>query len=286
MRCRVSQNWAGNGWGGMVIPRIGMEVVVEFLDGDPDQPLVTGCVYNGKNKVPYDLPKHKTRSTFRTKTHKGRGFNEIRLEDEGGREEIFIHAKRDHNQVTRRDLFTSVHRSQFADIGGELYQRVGRSYMLEAQGTIEVASRMGTVISAGPIGLSPLRFKPIMGNESPEVDRAKAEMATMRSALPTGGLTLRSQTVLIEEVGLSRTSMVGTAIREVAGKAKTTHAGELVRVSSGNTISLEAADVFSAVAGEVVEIVVGASSIRMSADGTIELSGKHIKLSAGRIDLN
>ncbi|RYG89091.1 type VI secretion system tip protein VgrG, partial [Loktanella sp. IMCC34160] len=58
MRCRVSQNWGGNGWGGMVIPRIGMEVIVEFLDGDPDKPIVTGCVYNGKNDTPYPLPEH------------------------------------------------------------------------------------------------------------------------------------------------------------------------------------------------------------------------------------
>lgn len=68
----------------MVIPRIGMEVLVEFLDGDPNQPLVTGCVYNGRSKVPYDLPANKTRSTFRTDTHEGQGFNELRFEDEKG----------------------------------------------------------------------------------------------------------------------------------------------------------------------------------------------------------
>lgn len=55
MRCRLSQNWAGEGWGGMVIPRIGIEVVVEFLEGDPDKPLGTGCVYDGKSAMPYDL---------------------------------------------------------------------------------------------------------------------------------------------------------------------------------------------------------------------------------------
>ncbi|MEM1163226.1 MAG: type VI secretion system tip protein TssI/VgrG, partial [Pseudomonadota bacterium] len=92
MRCRVSQNWAGNGWGGMVIPRIGMEVLVEFLDGDPDKPLVTGCVYNGRNDVPYELPEHKTRSTFKTDTHEGSGFNELRFEDKRDAEEIFVHA--------------------------------------------------------------------------------------------------------------------------------------------------------------------------------------------------
>ncbi|RAP39545.1 hypothetical protein BYZ73_19910, partial [Rhodovulum viride] len=243
------------------------------------------CVYNGRNRVPYDLPANKTRSTFRTKTHKGRGFNELRFEDERGREEVFSHATRDHNQVVRRDLFSSVHRSQFSDIGGEMFQRVGRSFALEAQGTVEVASQMGTVISSGPIGMSPFRFKPIIKNESAEVDRVKVEMASIKSAFPTGGLTLRAQTVLLEEVGLSRISMAGTTMREVAGKAKTTHAGELVRTSSGSTIVNEAADVFSVVAGEVFEAVVGGSSIRMAADGTIEISGSHIKLSADRIDM-
>ena len=80
MRCRVSQNWAGKGWGGMVLPRIGMEVVVEFLEGDPDKPLVTGCVYNGKNDVPYPLPAHKTKSVLRSDSHKSGGYNEVVFE--------------------------------------------------------------------------------------------------------------------------------------------------------------------------------------------------------------
>jgi type VI secretion system secreted protein VgrG len=103
MRCRVAQIWAGNGWGGMVIPRIGMEVLVEFLEGDPDKPLVTGCVYNGKNKVPYPLPDNKTRSTFKSNTHQGKGFNELRFEDENDQEEVFLHAQKDHNTVIEND---------------------------------------------------------------------------------------------------------------------------------------------------------------------------------------
>ncbi|MEO0502266.1 MAG: type VI secretion system tip protein TssI/VgrG, partial [Pseudomonadota bacterium] len=99
MRVRVSQNWASKGWGGMVIPRIGMEVIVEHLRGDPDKPIVTGCVYNGKNTPPYELPEHKTRSTFKTDTHQGEGFNELRFEDENGREEIFVHAQKNMNTV-------------------------------------------------------------------------------------------------------------------------------------------------------------------------------------------
>ncbi|GAB1584249.1 hypothetical protein PPNSA23_41920 [Phyllobacterium phragmitis] len=92
---RVGQNWAGGGWGGQIIPRVGMEVMVAFVDGDPDRPLVTGVVPNADNGVPYELPANKTKSVFRTSTHKGSGFNELSFEDEGGQEEIFIHAQRD-----------------------------------------------------------------------------------------------------------------------------------------------------------------------------------------------
>ncbi len=99
MRCRVSQNWAHGGWGGMVIPRIGMEVVVEFLDGDPDKPIVTGCVYNSKNMPAQGLPAAKTKSGFKTKSHEGEGFNEMTFEDQSGREEIFVHAQKDLNRV-------------------------------------------------------------------------------------------------------------------------------------------------------------------------------------------
>ncbi|MEO5628518.1 MAG: type VI secretion system tip protein TssI/VgrG [Thermomonas sp.] len=97
---RVSQVWAGNGYGTMFIPRIGMEVVVDFLDGDPDQPIVTGCVYNGINKPPYNLdaaqgPVFPTRSTLKTLSSKGGGgTNELRFEDKAGDEEIFLHAQK------------------------------------------------------------------------------------------------------------------------------------------------------------------------------------------------
>ncbi|OCX58131.1 type IV secretion protein Rhs [Thioclava sp. SK-1] len=125
MRCRVSQNWAGNGWGGMVIPRIGMEVVVEFLDGDPDKPLVTGCVYNGKNAVPYDLPANKTVSTFKSDTHQGSGYNEFRFEDERGREEVFMHAQKDHNTIIENDESHSIGHDRSKSVGNDQSEAVG-----------------------------------------------------------------------------------------------------------------------------------------------------------------
>jgi len=92
---RVMQSWAGNGWGSSFIPRIGHEVIVSFLDGDPDRPIVTGAVYNGVNKPPYSS---KTQSGIKTRSTKGAGtanYNELRFEDKKGSEQIYVHAEKD-----------------------------------------------------------------------------------------------------------------------------------------------------------------------------------------------
>ena len=81
---RVAQSWGGGTWGAQIIPRIGMEVMVAFVDGDPDRPLVTGVVPNPANAVPYDLPANKTRMVLRSNSHKANGFNEMTFEDEAG----------------------------------------------------------------------------------------------------------------------------------------------------------------------------------------------------------
>ena len=95
---RVAQMWAGNGYGTMFIPRIGMEVVVDFLEGDPDKPIAVGCVYNGINKPPYALPGEATKSTIKTLSSKGGGgTNELRFEDKKGSEEVFLQAQKDFN---------------------------------------------------------------------------------------------------------------------------------------------------------------------------------------------
>lgn len=101
---RVAQGWAGKGWGMMLLPRIGMEVIVSFLEGDPDRPLVTGCVYNSDAMPPYDLPAHQTRSTIMSNSSKGGGgYNEIRFEDKKDSEEIYVQAERDFNRVVKNN---------------------------------------------------------------------------------------------------------------------------------------------------------------------------------------
>ncbi|ERT11514.1 type VI secretion system Vgr family protein [Photorhabdus temperata] len=91
---RVSQAWAGQRWGMIAIPRVGQEVLVDFLHGDPDQPIIIGRTYHASNIVPNPLPIAKTQMSIRSKTHKGEGFNELRFEDEKDREEVFIHAQK------------------------------------------------------------------------------------------------------------------------------------------------------------------------------------------------
>ena len=101
---RVSSSWAGDRYGGIAIPRIGMEVLVTFLEGDPDQPLVTGCLFHMEHQVPYDLPANKTRSVFKTlSTPGGGGYNELRIEDKKGQEQIYIHAQRDWDENIEHD---------------------------------------------------------------------------------------------------------------------------------------------------------------------------------------
>ena len=106
---RVAQSWAGLGWGSIFIPRIGMEVVVSFLEGNPDRPLITGVVYNATQTVPYALPDNKTRSTVKTNSSTGGGgFNEFRFEDKAGSEEIFFQAQKDYNKTVLNNETSTV----------------------------------------------------------------------------------------------------------------------------------------------------------------------------------
>ena len=101
---RVSQNWAGKRWGAIFTPRVGQEVIVDFLEGNPDQPIITGRVYNGNAMPPYELPAEKTKSTIKSDSSKGGGgFNEIRFEDKKGDEQVFIHAEKDFDLRVKED---------------------------------------------------------------------------------------------------------------------------------------------------------------------------------------
>jgi len=133
---RVAQNWAGSTWGGQVIPRIGMEVMVAFIDGDPDRPLVTGVVPNPSNGVPYDLPANKTRMVMRSNTHKGSGFNEMTFEDDAGRENMFFHAQKDQTTRVLNDRTKRIDRHEVSAIGANRTVEVGGNQKHEVGGSM------------------------------------------------------------------------------------------------------------------------------------------------------
>ncbi|MEQ8442966.1 MAG: type VI secretion system tip protein TssI/VgrG [Alphaproteobacteria bacterium] len=109
---RVAQGWAGKSWGSWFLPRIGMEVVVSFLEGDPDRPIITGCVYNGEQVQPYTLPDDQTKFTIKSNSSKGGGgSNELRFEDKSGEEEVYLHAQKDWNSVVENERTTTINES-------------------------------------------------------------------------------------------------------------------------------------------------------------------------------
>jgi type VI secretion system secreted protein VgrG len=128
-RVRISHGWSGSSWGDIKIPRVGMEVVVEFLDGDPDQPLVTGCVYNEKNQPPYPLPKEKTISGVKSKTDGGSGYNEFVFDDKRGSELVRLHAEHDMEGKIKHD--------ERRDIGNDRTEKIGNIWKVEAESKIE-----------------------------------------------------------------------------------------------------------------------------------------------------
>ncbi|HHH31766.1 MAG TPA: type VI secretion system tip protein VgrG, partial [Polyangiaceae bacterium] len=145
---RVSQGWAGAGYGGIHIPRIGQEVLVSFLDGDPDQPIVVGRVYNEAEPVPYKLPENKTVSTFKSDTSpKSGGFNELRFEDAAGRELIYVQAEKDWSSLVKNDQMHVVGRNQSRLIrGDESSATVGNNTRLVQSNEMETVGQNRTSV--------------------------------------------------------------------------------------------------------------------------------------------
>jgi len=162
---RVSQGWAGGQYGFMALPRIGHEVIVSFLDGDPDQPIITGRTYHATNTPPYALPEHKTRTTLKTQTHKGEGSNELRFEDEADKEQIYVHAQKDldlltennRTEVIRNDSHRTVENNDFSHtegsehnrVDGEKRESIGGDCSQNIGGTFHQKSGSGTLSEAG-----------------------------------------------------------------------------------------------------------------------------------------
>jgi phage baseplate assembly protein gpV len=162
---RVSQGWAGGGYGFMALPRIGHEVIVSFLDGDPDQPIITGRTYHAGNRPPETLPKHKTRTTLKTQTHKGEGSNELRFEDKTDQQQIYIHAQKDLDLLTENDRTEVIHNNSHltvdkdqthhikgndhSTVDGEKREKVGGDQSLNVTGSFHLKAGTAWLSDSG-----------------------------------------------------------------------------------------------------------------------------------------
>jgi type VI secretion system secreted protein VgrG len=155
---RVSQLWAGKTWGGIHIPRIGQEVLVSFLEGDPDQPMITGRVYNAENMPPYTLPDNKTQSGIKSKSSKGGGkdhFNELRFEDLKDKEEIYLHAEKDLTTVVENHESRLTYNTRKAVIGSEDNHRPSESIeetLVHGMRLINIRGNDGLIVKEGDKG--------------------------------------------------------------------------------------------------------------------------------------
>lgn len=218
---RVNQPWAGPAFGALFLPRIGQEVLVQCLEGDPDRPVIVGRVYNGANPVPYPLPAHKTRSTLRTEsTLGGGGFNELRFEDLKGQEEIFLHAQKDWNTQVLHDLNRQVHHDQSQHVGHDRTRHVGHDE------TVTVDNDRRTRIK---------------GHESLTVDKTRIEMVTgdrTRRVLKGDDATVIEQGKSQLTVQKDRSVVVRAGNEsltvEQGNSTQTIKGSRVVRVQSGN----------------------------------------------------
>ena len=133
---RVSQGWAGGGFGMLALPRVGQEVLVGFFEGDPDQPVVVGRVFNNTTRVPYKLPEHRTKTTWRSASSPGAdGFNELTFEDAKGRERVYLQAERDLESLVKHDEVLTVGRNRHTTVGDVDAAAIGTRHVVNIKGT-------------------------------------------------------------------------------------------------------------------------------------------------------
>ncbi|QBF33648.1 type VI secretion system Vgr family protein [Thalassococcus sp. S3] len=265
---RVMQNWAGSGWGGQVIPRIGMEVMVTYLDGDPDRPVVTGVVPNEKQKVPYNLPANKTKSVFRSNSHKSEGFNELTFEDATGQEKIYVHAQRDQEVHVEHDRSKRVDRNQLESVGMNKNIEVGNNHH-------EVIGGNMTLM------VGPNRMQRFVTQKFTALTSALGDMAS-KLGLPDmlnmgeGNLIVGVAKNKAETIMLSATEVVGAGKAVTVGGGLQTVVGGIQNTTVGIGAYEEVGQNKATIVGKQYEIVVGDSKILIQEDGTISITGKKV----------
>ena len=266
---RVSQHWAGKQWGAIQIPRIGQEVIVEFLEGDPDEPIITGRVYNAEQVPPYALPANKTQSGIKSRSSKEGGdanFNEIRFEDNKGKEEVYIHAEKDQNNVVENDETTKVGHDRTEDVGND------EKISIKNDRTEDVGNNESITIGGN-------RTESVEKDESITISGSRTEDVSKDETISIGG----GRT---ESVSKDESITISGNRKEEVSKKEEVSIGDERKVTVSKNDALSVGKKLMVDAGDEILIKTGSASISMKKDGTITIKGKDITLDgSGKINI-
>jgi type VI secretion system secreted protein VgrG len=278
---RVSQAWAGKSWGMVALPRMGQEVIVDFLEGDPDEPIITGRVYNAEQMPTYDLPANKTQTGIKSRSSpKGSGanFNEIRFEDKKGSEQLYIHAEKNQDNMVEADATHTVGHDRKKDIGNDETTSVGnnRTEKVGSNETITIGvNRTESVGSNEKIDIGSNRSITVGASETATVALQRTHTVGVNETITVGAAqeitigALQAVTVGASQtvnVGINQSTSVGANQTNTIGASQTNTIGAKQSTSVGADRSVDV--------GAAQTVKVGANaSMSIGADEAREVSG-------------
>ncbi|ROM75672.1 type IV secretion protein Rhs [Pseudomonas brassicacearum] len=245
---RVVQPWSGKGFGMQFVPRVGQEVIVTFIDGDPDRPLVTGCVYNGDNALPYALPANQTQSGIKTNSSKGGdGFNELRFEDKKDAEEVFLQAQKDFNINVLNDTAATVGHDETLTVQNARTRTVKEG---DETITLEKGKRSVTIqTGSDSLDVKDTRTITVGSDQNHSTGGNFAHKVTGNYDLTVDGnltikvsgtLTLQSGGSFAIKSGADLAAQASTSISQKAGTALSNQAGTSLENKAGTTLTNDA----------------------------------------------
>ncbi|ELY4830048.1 type VI secretion system tip protein VgrG [Cronobacter sakazakii] len=289
---RVSSAWAGQGFGGVQIPRVGDEVVVDFINGDPDRPLITGRVYNEASMPPWALPAAATQMGFLSRSKDGSpdNANALRFEDKAGEEQVWLHAE--------KNMDTEIENDETHSVGSNRTKTIGAN-----ETTTVKKNRTETVVENETITVHQNRTETVDGNETITIHSNRTETVDQnedvrigqnQSVTVNGAQTLRvdktkTETIALASmlnVGLAQNTNIGAAYVLNVGAGWMTNVGAMqmhnvalkYSVNSGKDLSLSAGTTADFSAEDKITLVCGESMIVLEQNGTITLSANKIKM--------
>lgn len=266
---RVAQPWAGTNWGSQVIPRIGMEAVISYENGDPDRPIVTALVPNPKQNVPYPLPANKSRMVLRSNTHKGAGYNEISMEDENGQQNLFMHAEKDQTVKVKNNQTERVDANAVHSIGQNHSMQVG------ANVSHQVGGGMTQIIGVPPVAAA-------------AVDAATNAMLSLMGGggMAQGAASIASAVAQAVDQGVLN-QVIAKVHNAFVGVEKNENIDGNSNLKVKNQFTERVGHTKKIVVGNELIIEVGKSKISIRRDGTFIFMGKHFNFSAsGPVQIN